>query len=125
MGTNGFFGQISGIFTPADENIFSLIQQQCIEDDNHEPIIDYINKIGINYPIQDYNPNYTGYSGPPPLEQNAVKEIKVILGDGINSSQFTLGKTGMLELEDVIIRYIKFLQTTDNCYIDYQYVPRI
>ena len=121
MGSNGFFGQIKGPFQ--DEhgqqlNVFNLIAQQC------KSPIDYINKIGIHYPVNyDLNINHNV------PENNAYGDHIpfVEIGDGNNPAKtFSLGKTGMLELEDVKIKYIKFISgNTINCYIDYQYIPNI
>lgn len=91
--TNGFFGMIEGPFT-ANEEIFTKIQEHC------EYPIKYINKIGITY--TGINPS----------------EIFIIL----NNIQFQIGKTKMLELQDVEITSIKFKNNTnDKIYIDYQY----
>lgn len=106
---NGFFGQISGSFK-ANVDIFNLIRQQHIE----ERPINYVSKIGIHYPV-NFNLNIS--NNPP------IPYIFVSLYDqkaGITQT-FQLGKTGMLELQDVGISSIKFLSDIDNIYIDYQY----
>ena len=95
---NGFFGQISGPFS-ANEQVITKIQEQCLYP------IKYISKIGITY---------TGNSSF--LESSNFSII-------INNIQFQLGKTKMLELEDVQITSIKFKEDiNDKIYIDYQYI---
>ena len=91
--TNGFFGQTQGPFAQ-NEEIFTKIQSQCLNQ------INYISKLGIHF-VGDFNLKYI---------------IK------INNIQFQLGKTNMLELEDVKVTSIKFSQDMDEkIYIDYQY----
>lgn len=100
--TNGFFGNIRGPFFK-NEEIFTKIQQQCID------TIDYISKIGIIY---------TGDLNLEVCRTNFPKIIVII-----NNIQFQIGKTKILELENVKITSIKFKEDTkDNIYIDYQYV---
>lgn len=108
---NGFFGQISGDFK-ANVDIFNLIKQQHAGD----LPIDHISKIGIHYPVNfnlKINPN----------DNSSMPSIFVSLFDqrGRNNQIFQLGKTGMLELQDVSISSIKFLSDVENIYIDYQY----
>ena len=105
--TNGFFGQIQGPFQEGDE-IFAAIQAQC------KNPINYITKIGIHYP-GNFDFDLNGIFWPP---SNPIKYAHIL----INNIDFQIGKTRMLELEDVQITSIKFLETTDsNVYIDYQY----
>ena len=123
---NGFFGQIAGPFTTQDQ-IFDLIKEQCYtivnQEEEIEYTIDYINKIGINYPIKNYGRVTQISSDPNPVYDD--NQFKIQLGNGLNNTVFALGKTGMLELQDVNIKYIKVLQDVDdNFYIDYQYVPK-
>ena len=95
---NGFFGQISGPFS-ANEQVITKIQEQCLYP------IKYISKIGIIY---------TGN-----LSFLESSNFSII----INNIQFQLGKTKMLELEDVQITSIKFKEDiNDKIYIDYQYI---
>lgn len=96
--TNGFFGMIEGPFA-ANEEIFTKIQEQCLYP------IKYISKIGIIYTGNLNSIQYPRFS---------VK---------INDIQFQIGKTKMLELEDVQITSIKFTENiNDKVYIDYQYI---
>lgn len=110
---NGFFGQIQGPFQ-AGANVFEAIQAQC------KNTIRYITKIGIHYPGSfdfDLNREFWPPSNPDNYAHVAIKE-------NINDNPiiFQIGKTRMLELEDVHIVSIKFLEPTDsNVYIDYQY----
>ena len=96
--TNGFFGMIEGPFA-SNEEIFTKIQEQCLYP------IKYISKIGIVYTGNLNSVQYPRFS---------VK---------INDIQFQIGKTKMLELEDVRITSIKFTENiNDKVYIDYQYI---
>lgn len=98
---NGFFGQVRSPFIEGDQ-IFNVIQEQC------QPyIVDYINKIGIHVPI---NYNFD-------INQQTLTVL-------LNSKEFKIGKTGMLQLEDVKIKSIVFPKNIDNCYIDYQYIEK-
>lgn len=104
---NGFFGHLSGPFEK-DIQIFNILNQQSGRK------INYISKLGIHcfynfdLDIKDYPQQYEPWY---PL-------IKL----NINGKEFTIGKTGMLELEDCQITSIQFLNDTgDNVYIDYQY----
>lgn len=117
MAFNGFFGQISGPFN-VNQNIFEKInQEQC------NGKINYISKIGFHYPVNfDY---------PITFDSNISKEkkfyfpISVSIYDAERDKDriFQLGKTGILELQDVkITTSIFFLNDIDdNIYIDYQY----
>lgn len=108
--TNGFFGQIQGPFQ-AGANIFEAIQAQC-----NNPI-NYITKIGIHYP-GNFNFDLNRKFWPPSTEENRETYAQIL----INNIDFQIGKTRMLELEDVQITSIIFRNTTDsNVYIDYQY----
>lgn len=115
--TNGFFGTIQGPFN-AEEEILIKIQNQC------NKTVNYISKLGIHY-IGDYDLDLKGQ-----LENKKilVKIIDQIPGkdDGEASIQktteFQIGKTRMLELEDTRIISIKFKQNMDDSiYLDYQY----
>lgn len=100
--TNGFFGQLRGPFN-ANINLFSQIQEECIN------TINYITKLGIQY------------TGDFDLDLEGNKEGQQIFIE-INGLDFQLGKTRMLEFQDVQIYSIKFKQDMDeNCFIDYQY----
>lgn len=109
--TNGFFGNLQGPFA-ANEELFIKIQENCNQS------INYISKLGVHYTgnfdliIQKYIDN-----------NNSLIETKhpqfIII---INNIEFQLGKTKMLELQDVKITSIKFKQdVNDSFYIDYQY----
>ena len=104
---NGFYGHLSGPFEK-NVQIFNILNQQSGRR------INYISKLGIHcvynfdLDIKDYPPEYTSWY--PPIKVN------------INNKEFTIGKTGILELEDCQITSIEFLNDTDdNVYIDYQY----
>ena len=118
MAFNGFFGHISGPFN-ANQNIFEKInREQC------DGKINYISKIGIHYPINfDYPLTFDSFEN---FSENSFYfPIKVSLYDAEKDKNkiFQLGKTGMLELQDVkITTSIFFLNDVDdNVYIDYQY----
>lgn len=117
--TNGFFGQIQGPFQEGDE-IFAVIQAQC------KNPINYITKIGIHYP-GNFDFDLNGIFWPPSTETNrdtyAQVSIKLNgMSENDKGIDFQIGKTRMLELEDVQITSIIFRNTTDsNVYIDYQY----
>ncbi len=99
--TNGFFGNISGPFA-ANEELFTKIQSEC------KDTIDYISKLGIHY-VGDFDLDLTGRI----WKQTIVR---------INGIEFQIGITRMLELEDVRITSIQFVEDTDDLvYIDYQY----
>lgn len=100
--TNGFFGQIQGPFT-ANVDLFLQIQEECLNP------INYITKLGIQY-IGDFD-----------LDLEGNREGRQLFVE-INGLDFQLGKTRMLEFQDVQINSIKFKQNMDkNCFIDYQY----
>lgn len=115
---NGYYGMVQSPFAQADgqesqellgEN--GKIIQQC-KNDFH-----YISKLGIHYVGNydlDLNPsdlNYTNYDG-------TNHPIIVI----INNMPFQIGKTRMLELENVQITSIIFPKIDhDLIYVDYQY----
>ncbi len=116
--TNGFFGQIQGPFQggalATTEDVFSRIQAQCKNQ------VNYITKIGIHYP-GNFNFDLNGVYWPP---SDPDKYAHVAIKENANDNPiiFQIGKTRMLELEDVHIVSIKFLEPTDsNVYIDYQY----
>ena len=115
--TNGFFGNIQGPFE-ANTQILQLIQEQC------KNTVNYISKLGIHY-IGNYDLDLEGQLDG---RQILVEIIDQIPGadDGEQSqfitTDFQIGKTRMLELEDVRITSIKFKQNMDDSiYLDYQY----
>lgn len=102
MTTNGFFGQLQGPFN-ANEDLFLRIQKDCLNP------LNYITKLGIQY-VGDFD-----------LDLEGNREGRQIFIE-INGLDFQLGKTRMLELQDVQIYSIKFKQDiNENCFIDYQY----
>lgn len=111
--TNGYYGMIQSPFTENEDLLSNngKIKTQC-KNDFH-----YISKLGIHY-IGNYdldlNPsdsNYTNYDG-----ANHPIIVK------INNISFQIGKTRMLELEDVQITSIIFPKIDhDLIYVDYQY----
>ena len=99
--TNGFFGNIQGPFA-ANEEIFTKIQEECKDS------IDYISKLGIHY-IGNFDLDIYG---------NFQNQLFV----RINNIEFQIGKTRMLELQNVKITSIQFVTNVDDLmYIDYQY----
>lgn len=100
--TNGFFGQLQGPFN-ANEELFSQIQEECSKP------VNYITKLGIQY-VGNFD-----------LDLEGNREGQQLFVE-INGLEFQLGKTRMLELQDVQINSIKFKQDMNkNCFIDYQY----
>lgn len=99
--TNGFFGNIQGPFA-ANEELFTKIQSEC------KDTIEYISKLGITY-VGNFDLDLTGTR----WKQTFVR---------INGIEFQIGITRMLELQDVKITSIQFVEDTDVLmYIDYQY----
>ena len=99
--TNGFFGNIQGPFA-ADEELFTKIQTDC------KDTIEYISKLGIHY-IGNFDLDITGTRWDPLFVR-------------INNIEFQIGLTRMLELEDVQVTSIQFVNDVDDLvYIDYQY----
>ena len=99
--TNGFFGNLQGPFA-ADEELFTKIQSEC------KDTIEYISKLGIAY-VGNFDLDLTGTR----WKQTFVR---------INGIEFQIGITRMLELQDVKITSIQFVEDTDDLiYIDYQY----
>ena len=99
---NGFFGSLQGPFQ-ANEELFTKIQMDC------KNTIRYISKIGIHY------------IGNTDLDIQGLRNEQVFVR--INGINFQIGKTRMLELEDVQITSIQFTQNVnDSFFIDYQYV---
>ena len=99
---NGFFGNLQGPFL-ANQELFTKIQEQCSGQ------INYLSKLGIHY-VGGFDLDLEG------KRQNRQIFIR------INDIEFQLGKTRMLELEDVQITSIQFQQDMNQmCYIDYQY----
>ena len=99
--TNGFFGNIQGPFA-ADEELFTKIQSECKDS------IEYISKLGIHY-VGNFDLALSGVR----WKQTFVR---------INGIEFQIGITRMLELEDVEITSIQFVEDTNELvYIDYQY----
>ena len=116
MGTNGFFGSITGPFEH-DTDLFPTIQEQCSN------TINYISKLGIQY-VGNFDLDLKG---------NYCDTIKVRIGQIVSDSydqqqsiEYTsiqIGRTRMLELQDVKIVSIQFEQNMDDrTFIDYQYV---
>lgn len=107
---NGFFGHIQGPFD-ANINIISLMQNNC------NKTINYISKLGICY-----NQNYFLAVSAPNTESWSIPLIVKITDDRGVAREFQIGKTGILELEDVKISSITFTtDTPSNIFIDYQY----
>lgn len=99
--TNGFFGNIQGPFA-ADEELFTKIQSEC------KDTIEYISKLGVHY-VGNFDLDLSGEK----WKQTFVR---------INGIEFQIGITRMLELQDVKITSIQFVEDTDDLiYIDYQY----
>ena len=100
--TNGFFGNLQGPFL-ANQELFTKIQEECVNQ------INYLSKLGIHY-VGDFDLDLEG--------QRQGFQIFI----RINGISFQLGKTRMLELEDVQITSLQFEQDMPEwCYIDYQY----
>ena len=99
--TNGFFGNLQGPFA-ADEELFTKIQSEC------KDTIEYISKLGIHY-VGNFDLDLIGKR----WKQTFVR---------INGIEFQIGITRMLELQDVKVTSIQFVENTDDLiYIDYQY----
>ena len=99
--TNGFFGNIQGPFA-ADEELFTKIQSEC------KDTIEYISKLGIHY-VGNFD-----------LDLSGARQKQIFVR--INGIEFQIGSTRMLELEDVAITSIQFVEDTNELvYIDYQY----
>ena len=99
--TNGFFGNIQGPFL-ANEEVMTKIQQDCKDS------INYISKLGIHY-VGNYDLDLIGAKQDPLFVR-------------INGIEFQIGYYRMLELEDVEVTSIQFVNNTnDLVYIDYQY----
>ena len=102
INTNGCFGTICGPFL-ANEELFTKIQEQCSN------TIQYISKLGIHY-VGNYDLDLEG--------QREGRDYIILLND----VDFQIGKTRILELEDVQITSLKFSEdVNDSFYIDYQY----
>lgn len=96
--SNGFFGSLQGPFA-ANQELFLKIQQSCSKP------LNYINKIGICY-SNNYDLD---------IEHNQIYVF-------INNQKFQLGKTGILEYDDVKITSIYFEQDMqENIFINYCY----
>ena len=99
---NGFFGNLQGPFL-ANQELFTKIEEECVNQ------INYLSKLGIHY-VGDFDLDLEG--------QRQGFQIFI----RINNISFQLGKTRMLELEDVQITSLQFEQDMPEwCYIDYQY----
>ena len=99
--TNGFFGNIQGPFA-ANEELFTKIQSEC------KDTIEYISKLGIHY-VGNFD-----------LDLSGTRQKQIFVR--INGIEFQIGITRMLELEDVAITSIQFVEDTNELvYIDYQY----
>ena len=111
IGLNGFFGNISGPFA-ANEEIITKIQRECNKQ------IDYLSKIGIHYVG---NVDFDISNSDSPYQE----PIYVIFNQDEENLKFQIGKTRMLELQDVKITSIKFPKSVDDrMFIDYQYVSK-
>ena len=98
---NGFFGNIQGPFA-ANEELFTKIQEECKDK------INYISKLGVHY-VGNFDLDISGEK----WHQYFVR---------INGIEFQIGRTRMLELEDVEVNSIQFVEDVDDLwYIDYQY----
>ncbi len=123
MAYNGFFGHITGPFE-ANENVYQKIISECGQD------IDYISKIGIHYPVNfDYPLTFEAINNDNENQSSPFcYPIFINLYDAKTraSKRFQLGKTGMLELQDVKITNISFsTDVDDNMHIDYQYARKL
>lgn len=102
---NGFFGSVQGPFY-ANQQIIDIIQEQC------QFSIVYLSKIGIHNQT-NYNLDISG---------KATKQVIIL----INGEEFVLGKTGILEFDNVQIISLKFKQDVNqHLFIDYQYIGKI
>ena len=100
---NGFFGNLQGPFLANQELFTKIEEEECVNQ------INYLSKLGIHY-VGDFDLDLEGQ------RQGFQIFIK------INNISFQLGKTRMLELEDVQITSLQFEQDMPEwCYIDYQY----
>ena len=109
IGLNGYFGNISGPFA-ADEEIITKIQRECNKQ------IQYLSKIGIHC-VGDFDFDISNSENP------YQRPIYVIFNQNQEDLKFQIGKTRMLELQDVKITSIKFSQNVDDrFFIDYQCV---
>lgn len=111
--TNGFFGQLQGPFN-ANEELFNKIKADC-KYSNKDSI--YVTKLGIHI-VNNYDLKVTDFI------ENSYEE-RAVFQTGprvfINEKEFQIGRTGILELEDVQITSIKFIKSINNrCFIDYQ-----
>lgn len=96
-----FFGQIQGPF-PANGEIFTLIQAQ------HSEQIKHLTKLGIHL-LRNYDLDLNG---------RATHSLAV----AINDESFQIGRTGMLEFDNVEVTSIVFPISMDaTTFIDYQY----
>ena len=95
------FGQINGPFLTGQEILLKIQEQE-------EADISFLVKIGISY-IGNFDLDIYGHYIP----QQHIK---------INDIDYQIGKTRMLELEDVQITSLQFEQDMPEwCYIDYEY----
>lgn len=112
MGTNGFYGNLQGPFE-ANQELFNIIKADSkYESDNSV----YITKLGIhivnNYDLKISN-NFENI-----LINKLFQTGPIVI---INGKEFQIGRTGILELEDVKIDSIIFPKDIDErCFIDYQ-----
>ena len=99
--TNGFFGSLQGPFLK-NTQLINIIQNDC------KNTINYISKLGIHC-VKNFD-----------LDLKGIYETPIFVR--INNIEFQISRTGILELEDVEITYIQFVEDTDDTvYIDYQY----
>lgn len=98
------FGQLQGPFS-ANINILQNIIPQNSQN--------YISKLGIHY-VGNYDLDLQG--------QRDGKQIFVFINGDNEQNKFQIGKTRMLEFQDVKITSLKFAQNMgQNSFIDYQY----
>ncbi len=98
------FGQLQGPFS-TDINILQNIIPQNSQN--------YISKLGIHCP-GNYDLDLQG--------QRDGKQLFVFINGNNEQNKFQIGKTRMLEFQDVKITSLKFAQNmSQNSFIDYQY----
>ena len=101
---NTTFGQKQGPFNVGEDILSDIIQQGTQN---------YISKIGIHCP-GNYDLDLQG--------QRDGKQIFVFINGDNEQNKFQIGKTRMLEFQDVKITSLKFAQNmSQNSFIDYQY----
>lgn len=109
--TNGYYGMIQSPFVQDEELLGEngRIIQQCKNN-----TFNYISKLGIHY-IGNYDLDLN----PPNSNYDGINHPIIVT---INNMPFRIGKTRMLELEDVHITSIIFPKIDHHLiYVDYQY----